>query len=251
MSRGEERRGSRGKSGSDMTKFGVILGVVAVLGAGWLMWSVRGSVLGTPATGPLLELDLEDQAVYRQLAQGITSGDPTGTIGIIEFGDYQCPGCGGFALAVKPQIDLALVQTGRAYFQFFDFPLTHMHPHAFLAARAARCAGDQDFYWEYHQELFRNQSSWSGRQSAVGAFLGYAQGLGLDQDTFEGCVKSDKYADVVTANMSLGQEAGVSGTPTIFLNVKGQGRRPVMRNDFQSIEAAIESALEDLETAGN
>ena len=138
MSRGEKKRGSRGKGGSDMTKFGVILGVVALIGAGWLFWSVRGSVLGTPATGPLLELDLEDQALYRQLAQGITSGDPTGTIGIIEFGDFQCPGCGGFALSVKPQIDLALVQTGRAYFQFFDFPLTNMHPHAFLAARAAR-----------------------------------------------------------------------------------------------------------------
>ena len=251
MSRGEERRGSRGKSGSDMTKFGVILGVVAVLGAGWLMWSVRGSVLGTPATGPLVELDLDDAEVYQELAQGITSGDDSGTIGIIEFGDYQCPGCGGFALAVKPQIDLMLVQTGRAYFQFFDFPLTNMHPHAFLAARAARCAGDQDRYWEYHQELFRNQSSWSGRQSAVGAFLGYAQGLGLDQDTFEGCVKSDKYANVVTANMSLGRDAGVSGTPTIFIMVKGQGLRPVMRNDFQSIEAAIESALEDVETARN
>ncbi|HIL90917.1 MAG TPA: hypothetical protein EYG55_10440 [Gemmatimonadetes bacterium] len=234
-----------------MTKFGVILGVVAVLGAGGLMWSVRGSVLGTPATGPLVELDLDDAEVYQELAQGITSGDDSGTIGIIEFGDYQCPGCGGFALAVKPQIDLMLVQTGRAYFQFFDFPLTNMHPHAFLAARAARCAGDQDRYWEYHQELFRNQSSWSGRQSAVGAFLGYAQGLGLDQDTFEGCVKSDKYANVVTANMSLGRDAGVSGTPTIFIMVKGQGLRPVMRNDFQSIEAAIESALEDVETARN
>lgn len=251
MSRGEERRRSRGRGGSDMTKFGVILGVVAVLGAGWLMWSVRGSVLGTPATGPLVELDLDDAEVYQELAQGITSGDDSGTIGIIEFGDYQCPGCGGFALAVKPQIDLMLVQTGRAYFQFFDFPLTNMHPHAFLAARAARCAGDQDRYWEYHQELFRNQSSWSGRQSAVGAFLGYAQGLGLDQDTFEGCVKSDKYANVVTANMSLGRDAGVSGTPTIFIMVKGQGLRPVMRNDFQSIEAAIESALEDVETARN
>jgi len=251
VSRGEERRGSRGRGGSDMTKFGVILGVVAVLGAGWLMWSVRGSVLGTPATGPLVELDLDDAEVYQELAQGITSGDDSGTIGIIEFGDYQCPGCGGFALAVKPQIDLMLVQTGRAYFQFFDFPLTNMHPHAFLAARAARCAGDQDRYWEYHQELFRNQSSWSGRQSAVGAFLGYAQGLGLDQDTFEGCVKSDKYANVVTANMSLGRDAGVSGTPTIFIMVKGQGLRPVMRNDFQSIEAAIESALEDVETARN
>ena len=64
-------------------------------------------------------------------------------------------------------------------------------------------------------------------------------------------MKSDKYADVVTANMSMGRAVGVSGTPTIFLNVKGQGLRPVMRNDFQSIEAAIESALEDVETARN
>ena len=66
MSRGEKKRGSRGKGGSDMTKFGVILGVVALIGAGWLFWSVRGSVLGTPATGPLLELDLEAQALYNR-----------------------------------------------------------------------------------------------------------------------------------------------------------------------------------------
>ena len=248
MSRGEERRRSRDKGGSDMTRFYLILGTITVLGVGAISWVVGGNVLGTAVSDPIEVEGLDDMQVLAELAQGVSSGDTAAAVTIIEFGDYQCPGCGGFALSVKPQLDLTFVQTGRAQFVFYDFPLIAIHAHAFLAARAARCAGDEGQYWEYHQQLFRNQSSWSGRQSAVGAFLGYGEALGFDQDAFEGCLKSDKYADVVTANMRLGAELGISGTPTVLIEAQGQ-LRPVIGVDFQSIEEAIESVLEDVGAA--
>ena len=177
----------------------LMLGAVAVLGIGIVGYSVGSNALGTAATMPVDVEGLDDMERLVELAQGVTRGDPDAPITIVEFGDFQCPGCGQFALQVKPQIDLTYVQPGQAKFVFYDYPLVEIgHQHAFLAARAARCAGDQDRYWEYHDALFRNQSSWSGQSQVVGSFVSYADQVGLDTDTFEACLRSERHADVVT-----------------------------------------------------
>ncbi|NIQ55049.1 MAG: thioredoxin domain-containing protein, partial [Gammaproteobacteria bacterium] len=66
---------------------------------------------------------------------------------VVEFADYQCGGCRQFALGVKPVID-EFVERGEAQFIYYDFPLVSIHAHAFLAARAGRCAQDQDRFWD-------------------------------------------------------------------------------------------------------
>src|SRR5690606_8363378 len=135
---------------------------------------------------------------------------------------FQCPACQGFATQVKPMVEAELVADGTAKFMFYDFPLTAIHPNAFLAARAARCAEDQGRFWEYHDVLFRNQTRWSGQPNPASAFEGYAADLGLDEGEFEGCLRSDRHADVVTANMELGNQLQVPGTPTIMVT-RGRG----------------------------
>jgi protein-disulfide isomerase len=248
VSRGEERRKAR-EGGSDMTKFYIVLGVIAVIGIGAVGYSVGSNSFGTPST-ELMDIEgLDDMALLAEVAQGVTLGDPEAPYKVIEFGDYQCPGCGGFALSVKPQIQLALVESGRAQFIFYDFPLTQIHPHAVLAARSARCADDQGKFWEYHETLFRNQSSWASLASAVNTFVGYGEDLGLDPDTFEACVKSDQHTEVVSANHRLGYELGVGGTPTVMVQGYGELRR-VATNSYQGIEAAI-NAIEESVAAGN
>ena len=77
------------------------------------------------------------------MAKGVTKGPEDAPITIVEFGDFQCPACGAFAQQVKPQIELAFVESAQAKFVFYDFPIVSGHPNAFLAARAARCAEDQ------------------------------------------------------------------------------------------------------------
>jgi protein-disulfide isomerase len=221
-----------------MKKFYYIFGAVAVIGIGAVAWQVSSSVLSTAVAAPV-ELPELDNAALGELAQGVTSGDGASGVTIVEFGDYQCPGCGSFALSVKPQIDALLLETGRAEFVFYDFPLIAIHPNAFLAARAARCAGEQDKYWEYHMALFRNQSRWSSASMPASAFEQYAEDVGAESGPFEACLNSDKFADVVTANMELGARAGVSGTPTIFLRANGVTRR-LNNYDFASLNAAIE-----------
>jgi protein-disulfide isomerase len=83
----------------------------------------------------------------------------------------------------------------------------------------------------------------------VGTFVGYGEDLGLEGETFESCVKSDRHADVVSANYRLGYELGVSGTPTIMVQGYGQLRR-AGNNSFQGIEAAM-IAIEESAAAGN
>lgn len=237
-----------------MTRFYWVLGAVAVVGIGAVGYSVGSNALGTVATAPVDVEGLDDMQKLVELAQGVTKGDPDAPVTIVEFGDYQCPSCQGFGLSVKPQIDLTYVETGKANFVFYDFPIIDAHPHAFLAARAVRCAGDQDKYWEYGETLFRNQPNWASQTAdnqVVGMFVGYAQDAGMDADAFESCVRSDRHADVVTANMRLGYELGVPGTPSIMVSGQGGMPRRLDAYDFRSIRTVVESFLSAAEDPGN
>ena len=71
------------------------------------------------------------------------------------------------------------------------------------------------------------------------AFEDYAEEVGIDTEPFAACLNSEKYADVVTANMELGARMGVNGTPTVMVNVNGELRR-LNSNDFQSISGTID-----------
>lgn len=221
-----------------MKRFYFLFGAVAAIGIGVVGYNVGSGVFGSAVSEPI-DLDIGDDAELIALAQGVTMGDPDAPITIVEFGDYQCPGCGSFALSVKPQIDGTFVQSGQAKFVFYDYPLVSIHPNAFLAARAARCAQDQGKYWEYHETLFRNQARWSTATTPSGGFKNYAGELGMDEGDFAACLNSDKYADVITANMELGVRMGVTGTPTILINGNNKTRR-VNSFDYQSIASAIE-----------
>lgn len=220
-----------------MNKFYVVLGVVAVAGAVVVALALRGGG-GTPVSEPV-DLGQIADAELLEKAQPAVYGQPDAPITIMEFGDYQCPTCGYFGLSVKPQLDMAYIQEGHAKLEFHDFPLAQ-HPHAFLAARAVRCAGDQDRYFEYHDQIFRTQPDWSRMTSAAGHFKELAEGLGLDSRGFDACLDSDMHAELVTANLMLGQRLGVTGTPTVFVH-DGQNSRRLMSFEFAAIQTAVEA----------
>lgn len=245
-SRGEQRRDAR-EGGSQMTKFYWILGAVAVVGIGAVGYSVGSQTLGTAATEPVDVPGLDNMDTLVQMAQGVTKGDPDAPITIVEFADYQCPGCGGFALQVKPQVDLTYVQTGKAKFVYYDLPLISIHAHAFLAARAGRCANDQGRFWEFQDVIFRNQPTWAAKQTVTGDFVDYAEQAGADRETFEACLKSDAHAEVVTANMRLADALGINGTPTVMISQgRGMARR-ITQNSFQAIQSVVDGMLAEME----
>lgn len=232
-----------------MTKFYWILAAVAVLGITAVGYSVGSNAMGTAATEPVEVEGLDNMETLVAKARGVTKGDPSAPVTIAEFADYACPGCGAFTLTVKPQLDQAYVQTGKAKFVYYDFPLVGNHPFTFLAARAARCADDQGRFWEYQETIFRNQSAWIVKSQPESDFVDYAVQVGADKGTFEACLKSDAHADVVSANLRLARELGIQATPTVMISMgRGMARR-LSRFDFQSIEAAIEALVAESASA--
>ena len=207
-----------------MKKLYIVLAAVAVVGIAAVGLSV-GLGGGSAATAPVAVEGLDDPERLVELAQGETKGDENAPVTVIEFGDFQCPGCQAFALQVKPQLELAYVESGEVQFVYYDWPVVSGHRNAFLAARASRCAADQEMYWEYHDNLFRNQARWAPMTSPASTFIDYAEALGLDRGEFASCLNSDRHAELVTANMELGNQLGVRETPTIFVEQGGAARQ--------------------------
>lgn len=219
-----QRKGKKGGQGGGNTAFYAVLGVIVVAGALGIGYALMGS--GGSAAMELVEMDVTSARELYDRAVPIRLGADDAPVKIVEFADFQCPACGDFSLQVRPTIVEQYVNAGQVQLIFYDFPLVSIHDKAVLAARAARCGGEQALpsaphgaYWTYHDKLFQEQGSWAYKQgSVVGDFVDYAGQVGLDTDEFEACLRSDRYADVVTANRRLGDQLRISGTPTILVN---------------------------------
>lgn len=217
-----------------------VLGAVALVAVVVVGWNLFSSATDQTVRGPL-ELPAMEPQELASLAQPVVAGVDTAPLTIMDFSDYSCPSCRQFSSSVKPLLDQGYVQEGLAQFAYYDFPLPGF-PNSFLAARAARCAGDQDAYWPFHDELFRNQPQWSIMADPVPTFEGYAERLGLDRGAYRACLRSDRHAEVVTANRDLGRQLGVQGTPTIFVNT-GEGR--ALRVEDWGNMAAVRRILDE------
>jgi protein-disulfide isomerase len=161
-------------------------------------------------------------------------------ITLVEFGDYECPGCGE-AYYVISRIESEMGDALR--FVFREFPYARLHPHAELAAQAAEAAGAQGRFWEMHDLLFQNQQALE-----LHDLIGYAKQLSLDVKEFKENLKTEKYMDRIREDFRSGVQNGVFGTPTIFLN----GIRHNDECDYDTLMAAIERlrAEPELKEAG-
>ena len=184
------------------------LAAAGALAAVIVGWNVVSSLFdATVRSSADVEFEFSTPQELLAAAEPVSLGNPDAPLTLMEFGDYQCPACQNFYRQAKPILDVSYIEPGRVRFEFYDFPLEATHPNAFLAARAARCAGDQDRYWDYHDRLFQNQVLWSFEPDPAGAFNGYADDLGLDGGEFRSCLRSDRHAEVVVANQMLGIQA--------------------------------------------
>ena len=142
-------------------------------------------------------------------------GDTNAKITIVEFGDYQCTYCHLFHENTKDALLQQYVSTGKANFVFRDFPLNG--PDSVLAAEAAYCAGDQDKYWQYHDELYKNwageKTGWVNRKSLDQ----FATTVGLDLGQFDKCLDDKKYEQKVLDNQRFGEKLGVDATPSFLI----------------------------------
>ncbi len=136
-------------------------------------------------------------------------GSEKAPVTIVEFSDYQCPYCSRAEAVVKQILEN---YKDKVRFVYRDFPLP-MHPQASKASEAAQCARDQGKFWEYHDALYADQS-----KLAPADLQATAERLGLKAEAFRTCLESGKYAEEVSKDLADGQKAGVSSTPSFFVN---------------------------------
>jgi len=156
-------------------------------------------------------------------------GNPKAKVMIVEFSDFQCPYCGRVEATLK---SVLAKHDGKVALAFRDMPLSSIHPFAYGAAQAARCAGEQGKFWEYHDLLFADQNKLD--QSGL---LDKARSLRLDEKQFDACTSSEKYKTQIQQDSQDGTRVGVNGTPGFFIN-------GVFLNGAQP-ESAFESMIQD------
>jgi len=154
------------------------------------------------STGPIAD------HVFGNNAQKVT---------LIEYGDYQCPGCGSLYAPLKDTLNK---YKDNLTFIFRNFPLTTIHPNALAAATAAEAAGLQGKYYEYHDILYDNQQNWQdvAVNERTTLFQNYAKQAGLDVSKFNSDLTSSQVSDKINRDRSSASQFGVNSTPTLILD---------------------------------
>lgn len=195
----------------------VVLAFAAGLLTGYMAWG-RDNAGGTqPAAaqgGSIDAAPVTQTAQYKRYdvpTDGYPSlGPADAPITIVEFSDFQCPYCRRFHQDTYQALLDAYPDKIR--FVYRNLPLVSLHPEAFPAAVASRCANEQDAFWPYYEKIF------SGEDMGQTIYVQYATELGLDVNAFQACLASDRNNAFIQADSDFAVNMGVQSTPTFFIN---------------------------------
>lgn len=163
-------------------------------------------------------------------------GPATAPVTIVEYSDYQCP----FCRRAHPTVERILKEYGdKVRLVYRDYPL-NFHPRAVPASVAARCAAEQNKFWEFHTNLMEVNGDLSD------ADLGKrATDLGLDMPAYDTCVASKKHEPAIQTDFQAGASVGVTGTPAFFIN----GRMLVGARPYEDFKEIVDDELGRLNAA--
>lgn len=228
-----------------MTKTGWIIfvtAVVVILG-GLVAWA-RISNPPLDVSGIDANVAISASEKNGNIADHVT-GKTDSKVVLIEYGDYQCPGCGSAAPYVQ---QLNEEYKDKIAFIFRNFPLTSIHPNAKAAAATAEAAGLQGKYWEMNHHLYQTQSEWNNAdvKTRNEIFNQYAESLGLDMNKFKTDLASAEVAKKINFDQAIGKRENVSATPTFVLNgkqVSEESAGGVTKGDLTAIKKEIDALL--------
>ena len=211
--------------------FLVILAIIIVVFGG-IFWATKSK---SPSSSNGTSNAQASNHIEGQGKKGIT---------LIEYGDYQCPVCEAYYPTVK---QAAAKYNADIYFQFRNLPLSQLHPNAVAAARAAEAATLQNKFWEMHDALYDQQSTWADTTAPYTYFESYASQLGLDINKFKQDYASTTVNDTINADMAAFNKTGQQeATPTFFLDGKFVDNSKLIDNNGPSLDkfsSVIDAAI--------
>ena len=163
-------------------------------------------------------------------AQDHAQGSANAPCTLVEYGDYQCPSCGqAFPIVQRVQKHFG----DRLRFVFRNLPL-EQHPMAVPAAEAAEFAAAHDQFWPMHDALYQHQA-----ELGDALFTRLAKQFGLEAHALQQAVQEETFVSRIEADLQSGEQSGVRGTPTFYIN----GQQHQGEYDAASLIEAIEAKL--------
>lgn len=160
-------------------------------------------------------------------------GDAAAPVTIVEFSDFHCP----FCRSVQPTLLQVLDRyKGKVRLVYKDLPLDGLHPNARRASEAARCAGQQGRFWEFHDAIY---SGAAGTDVSAEALRKLASAAALDVEAFEQCLAKNTHEAGIRRDLAQAQQLGLSGTPAFFVN----GRLLTGAQPFEAFAKVIDEEL--------
>lgn len=130
---------------------------------------------------------------------------------IVEFSDFECPYCRLFHEQVLPPLKRDYIDTGLVRFIHKDLPLP-FHDQARPAAAAARCAGEQNRYWDLYSALFDQQTCLECKGVVV-----IAESIDLNTSALRACMERKATETLITTNISEAELHNIRATPTFVI----------------------------------
>jgi protein-disulfide isomerase len=178
--------------------------VRTIIAAGWLCFSLFDPPPSASQSKSANELSV---------GSGPILGSASAPVTVIEFSDFQCSFCKRFWADTLPKLREAYINPGKARFIYRHFAI--LGKHSEQAAQAAECAGEQGKFWEYHDQLFKNQGGLAFTETKLRQ---YARDINLNAGAFGACLGSGKHKDKVERETAAAAYLGGRGTPFFIVN---------------------------------
>ena len=184
------------------------------VGSGGTLLFQRWTTTATPIPNALEERQppLKAELTTELLLAGEpVLGSGQALLTIVEFSDFECPYCRLFHQEVMPSLKRDYIDTGLVRFIHKDLPLP-FHNQARPAAAAARCAGEQNRYWDLYDALFEQQTCLECK-----GVVGIAETIHLDTSALRACMQREATKTVITTNLSEAELHNIRATPTFVI----------------------------------
>lgn len=218
--------------------FAFIFSVIALILSGYNTYKINeGGYVPTQA-GAVANNFEKPEKILKELPKNVqVLGNPNAKLTIVEFADFQCPFCGKFHKEVFPSIKKNYIDTGKVKFIYLDFAF--LGQESLDTSEAAKCSTEQGKFWEYHDEIYKNQGGENQGSFNKTVLQKFATNIGLNMSQFNECIADTRYDKAIADEQALGKKYGINGTPGFLI---GEQRISGVSN-VQNFQQVIDSQL--------
>lgn len=183
-----------------------------------------GAILYNAISGPSPKTEQAVSEEIFQYDQQPMLGSKDAPIRMVEFADFKCPSCRDFDQQILPLLKKDFIDQGLVQFYFINYPIITPNGDSRTAAIAGEAVHNQnpEEFWKFYETLFTNQQDEKLNWATPDFLVQSAKDtdLKIDFDKMRKDIDQKAFEENVKADMAIGNQVGVDGTPTVFINGK-------------------------------